>query len=126
MWTIPYALLFGATWISASPKRNNANPAGAERQHARRGHDAERQAERRREQPMSLNTDKLNGLPMSPFAPADGSARTEDLAMLIRRLCRVVAKHDANNTVRAQALDYLHRKGLGGSPLKEQAPNNRV
>lgn len=72
---------------------------------------------------MSLNTDKLNGLPMSPFAPADGSARIEDLAMLIRRLCRVVARHDANNTVRAQALDYLHRKGLGGSPLREQAPN---
>lgn len=54
----------------------------------------------------------------------DGSARTEDLAMLIRRLCRVVARHEANNTVRAQALDYLHRKGLGGSPLKGQAPNH--
>lgn len=41
--------------------------------------------------------------------------------MLIRRLCRVVARHDANNTVRAQALDYLHLKGLGGSPLKSVA-----
>ena len=72
---------------------------------------------------MSLNTDKLNGLPMPPFAPADGSARADDMALLIRRLCRVVAKHDASNTIRAQALDYLHRKGLGGSPLREQAPN---
>ena len=41
-----------------------------------------------------------------------------DLALLVRRLCRIVAKHDANNQTRAQALDYLHRKGLGGSPLK--------
>ena len=55
----------------------------------------------------------------SSFAAPHGSARAEDMAMLIRRLCRVVGKHDANNTVRAQALDYLHRKGLGGSPLKE-------
>lgn len=44
--------------------------------------------------------------------------QAEDMAMLIRRLCRVVARHDANNTVRAQALDYLHRKGFGGTPLK--------
>lgn len=61
-----------------------------------------------------------------PSAPADGSARTEDMVMLIRRLCRVVARHDANNTVRAQALDYLHRKGLGGSPLRENAPNDKL
>lgn len=62
----------------------------------------------------------------SELAAPTGSARTEDLAMLIRRLCRVVARHDANNTVRAQALDYLHRKGLGGSPLKENAPNDQA
>jgi hypothetical protein len=43
-----------------------------------------------------------------------------DTAMLIRRLCRVIAKHDPNNTVREQALDYLHRHDLGGSPLKAQ------
>jgi hypothetical protein len=60
-----------------------------------------------------------------PVRSTECSARTEDLAMLIRRLCRVVARHDANNTVRAQALDYLHRKGLGGSPLKENAPNEK-
>jgi len=51
------------------------------------------------------------------------SALVADLAMLISRLCCAVARYDANNTVRAQALDYLHRKGLGGSPLKE---NNTV
>jgi hypothetical protein len=45
-----------------------------------------------------------------------------DLAMLIRRLCRVVAKYDANNAVRAVALDFLHRKGLEGSPLKGAKP----
>lgn len=57
-------------------------------------------------------------------APRSGSARTEDLAMLIRRLCRVIARHDANNTVRDQALDYLHRHNLGGSPLRGKAPND--
>jgi len=41
-----------------------------------------------------------------------------DMAILIRRLCRVITKHDAHNTVRAGALDFLHRKGFGGSPLK--------
>ena len=29
---------------------------------------------------MSLNTDKLNGLPMSPFAPAHGSASSREIA----------------------------------------------
>lgn len=57
-------------------------------------------------------------------AEARGSALAEDMAMLIRRLCRVVARHDANNTVRGQALDYLHRHNLGGSPLKGKAPNS--
>lgn len=56
----------------------------------------------------------------------DGSARIEDLVMLIRRLCRVVAKHDANNGIRAQALDYLHRHNLGGSPLKDESLNVRI
>ena len=62
----------------------------------------------------------------SSFAAPDGSVRAEDLVMLIRRLCRVVARHDANNTVRDQALDYLHRHNLGGSPLKGKAPNAKL
>jgi hypothetical protein len=45
--------------------------------------------------------------------------QVDDMAVLMRRLCRVVARYEANNTVRAQALDYLHRKGLGGSPLRD-------
>jgi hypothetical protein len=49
---------------------------------------------------------------------SEDSARIEDMAMLIRRLCRVVGRFDANNSVRERALDYLHRKGLGGSPIK--------
>jgi len=55
---------------------------------------------------------------MSGKNSSNDPARAEDMAMLIRRLCRVVARHDANNLIRKLALDYLHRKGLGGSPLK--------
>lgn len=51
-------------------------------------------------------------------------ARIEDTAMLIRRLCREIAKHDAHNGIRAKALDYLHRHNLGGSPLKGEATEN--
>lgn len=50
---------------------------------------------------------------------ADAKIKNElDMAILIRRLCRMIAKYDAHNTVRSEALDFLHRKGLGGSPLK--------
>lgn len=42
-------------------------------------------------------------------------SQSADMAMLIRRLCNVtprMKKHD-------DALDYLHRNGMGGSILRE-------
>ena len=46
---------------------------------------------------------------------------TNDMSMLIRRLCRQICKHDAGNGVRRQAIEYLDRKGFTGSPLKSDA-----
>jgi len=48
------------------------------------------QGERRREKPMSLNTDKLNGLPMSPFAPATGYAADLQPTISLRELNNAV------------------------------------
>jgi hypothetical protein len=45
----------------------------------------------------------------------------QDLSMLVRRLCFVVNRNCTDATghkVSAQALDYLRRKSLIGSPLK--------
>lgn len=52
--------------------------------------------------------------------------QTRDLAVLVRRLCRVVARHDPNNVVRAEALDCLHRKGFGGSSLLKTLKTNEL
>lgn len=45
----------------------------------------------------------------------------DNLAILVRRLVRVVTKEDNGNTVANQALDYLQRKELFGSPIRETA-----
>ena len=50
----------------------------------------------------------------------DKATLTSDMAILIRRLCRAISKHESYNTIRIQALDYLKRKGFDGSPLKSQ------
>lgn len=42
----------------------------------------------------------------------------DDLAILVRRLVRVVTKTDNGNDVANKALDYLKRKRLLGSPLR--------
>lgn len=54
------------------------------------------------------------------------AARTEDLAMLVRRLCYVIHVYDKgkDNTVAQKAMDYLKRHGLEGSLLK--SPNDKV
>jgi hypothetical protein len=51
----------------------------------------------------------------SPASTAPAEAIIKDLAMLVRRLC---AKHP-NKTLTHQAVDYLTRKGLQGSVLRE-------
>ena len=45
----------------------------------------------------------------------------DDLAMLVRRLVRQVQKHETENAVVIQAMDYLNRKALiTGSLLREE------
>lgn len=42
-----------------------------------------------------------------------------DLAMLVARLVQQVRKHDVTNDVAEKAMDYLRRKDLVGSILRE-------
>lgn len=44
-----------------------------------------------------------------------------DLAMLVRRLSVVVTRVSPQNTIPNQALDYLRRKELLGSPLRSDS-----
>lgn len=43
----------------------------------------------------------------------------EDLAMLVRRLAVILHRYHESNKVASGALDYLKRKGLSGSVLRE-------
>ena len=47
------------------------------------------------------------------------SACVDDLAMLVRRLVRGI--HDPSNDVCIKAMDYLKRKGLMGSILRDES-----
>lgn len=44
----------------------------------------------------------------------------ENLAMIVRRLARLVPETTHGTTVVERALDYLERKGLSGSPSREK------
>lgn len=48
-----------------------------------------------------------------------------DLAMLTKRLAQALRKAAPDNELPAQALDYLRREGLTGSPLRE-TPNAEI
>ena len=48
------------------------------------------------------------------------TARESDLAMLVRRLAHRLEKVSPGDTVAAQANDFLRRKGLQGSVLREE------
>lgn len=47
--------------------------------------------------------------------------RVEDLAALVRRLAHALDKPSGNTLLARQALDYLKRHGLQGSPLRDRA-----
>lgn len=47
--------------------------------------------------------------------------RVEDLAALVRRLAHALDKPSGNTLLARQALDYLKRNGLQGSPLRDSA-----
>jgi hypothetical protein len=60
----------------------------------------------------------LARLPAEQAAPSrDG--RLDDMAALIRRLVLALRRSAPGNALSDQALDYLHRKGLQGSPLRQ-------
>jgi hypothetical protein len=46
----------------------------------------------------------------------------DELAMLVRKLVRHVRKASPDNNMATMAMDYLERKGLAGSPLRDAAP----
>lgn len=43
----------------------------------------------------------------------------DDLSVLVKRLVREVKKYDYNNELSSQAMDYLSRNNLAGSPLRD-------
>ena len=56
---------------------------------------------------------------------ADLEAVADDLAALVRRLAHALDKPSGNTLLARQAMDYLRRIGLSGSPLRE-TPNARL
>jgi hypothetical protein len=50
---------------------------------------------------------------------ADLERVTDDLTMLVVRLARSLRKAAPDNKLPAQALDYLKRNGIEGSPLRD-------
>jgi len=65
-----------------------------------------------------------NGSELAPTANGptvqELTRRTTDMSLLIYRLCRQLP---ADNKARLQAMDYLKRHDLGGSPLREEGQN---
>jgi hypothetical protein len=62
---------------------------------------------------------RRNDVPATPpDAAATTHGETDDLAMLVVRLARSLNNHHPDNVLSAQAMDYLRRKGLQGSPLR--------
>ncbi|MDH0852385.1 hypothetical protein N5D66_31010, partial [Delftia tsuruhatensis] len=61
---------------------------------------------------------------MLAAAPPAPAARVDDLAALVKKLVQALRKAAPNHVLPAQALDYLKRQGLQGSPLRaaEAAP----
>jgi len=53
-------------------------------------------------------------------SPRSPDVRADDLAMLVRKLVQHVPD---DKQIKAQAVDYLNRYGLGGSPLRGAAPD---
>lgn len=51
-------------------------------------------------------------------------ATVADLAMLVSRLVQQVRKHEPDNDVAEKAMDYLRRKDLTGSILRETMPSH--
>lgn len=69
-------------------------------------------------------------LVITPPGEQQPDASISDLAMLVRRLCRAVHKWQPDSRLVFQALGYLRRKGIEGSPFRDeegdtQQPENK-
>lgn len=51
---------------------------------------------------------------------------TMNLSMFVRRLARLLRKHEPDSKAAAQALEFIERKGLQGSPLRTSQPPGDV
>lgn len=58
--------------------------------------------------------------PAAPLPQPQADTVVKDLAMLVRRLARALAKVDPSKALPHQAVDYLQRKGLKGSLLRDE------
>ena len=54
--------------------------------------------------------------------PVDNEPTIADLAMLVARLVQQLRHYDPNNGVASKAMDYLRRRNLTASILREVAP----
>lgn len=62
-----------------------------------------------------------HGLPITPATAAARDDRVDDLAALVRQLARSLSKAAPDHALPAKAVDYLRRKGLQGSPLRDES-----
>jgi dsDNA-specific endonuclease/ATPase MutS2 len=60
------------------------------------------------------------------FLAADQPSAVDDLAALVRRLVRALKNTGQYSELQAQAMDYLQRQSLAGSPLREATANKSV
>lgn len=58
-------------------------------------------------------------IPLTRCATSSNTAVVEDLRMLVGKLVRALLKAAPDHALPAQAMDYLERKGLQGSPLRD-------
>lgn len=65
------------------------------------------------------NREKLKLMYACLIEPDKQEPRISDLVMLIGRLVHQVRKHDVSNPVSESAMDYLRRKNLSASILRE-------
>ena len=58
--------------------------------------------------------------PVYQAAPVSATPKSDDMAALIRRLCRAVKRLEPGNTLPAQAMRYLQTHGLTGAILRDE------
>lgn len=68
----------------------------------------------------------LSAAPTPPPAQQQGGGDAADLAILVKRLIRALKKYDQTHPLIDTAIDYLCRRDMQGSPLREAQPSPSV